>query len=87
VPLLHDHFLAALPRGHSRAEPAGQPLDLGELATEPWVWIPRGISPGYHDEVVAACRRAGFSPDARHQATTIATQLDMVATVSAALRP
>jgi DNA-binding transcriptional LysR family regulator len=79
VPLLHDHFLAALPRDHSRAEPAGQPLDLGELATEPWVWIPRDISPGYHDEVVAACRRAGFSPDARHQATTIATQLDMVA--------
>jgi DNA-binding transcriptional LysR family regulator len=49
------------------------------LATEPWVWIPRDISPGYHDEVVTACRQAGFSPDARHQATTIDTQLAMVA--------
>jgi DNA-binding transcriptional LysR family regulator len=79
VPLRHDHFFAALPPGHPHAEPADEPLDLGELATEAWVWIPRDISPGYHDEVVTACRRAGFSPDARHQATTIATQLAMVA--------
>ena len=33
---------------------------------------------GYHDEVVTACRHAGFSPDARHQANSIATQLAMV---------
>jgi DNA-binding transcriptional LysR family regulator len=79
VPLRHDHFVAAVPLGHPHAEPADEPLDLAELATDPWVWIPRDISPGYHDEVVTACRRAGFSPDAGHQATTIATQLAMVA--------
>jgi DNA-binding transcriptional LysR family regulator len=64
----------------ARPEKGGveEPLDLGELATEPWVWIPRDIAPGYHDEVVAACRQAGFSPDARHQANSIATQLAMV---------
>jgi DNA-binding transcriptional LysR family regulator len=62
----HDHFVA------------DEPLDLAELATEPWVWTPRDIAPGYHDEVVAACRRAGFSPDASHQANSIATQPAMV---------
>lgn len=80
VPLRHDHFVAALPLDHPHATaPAGEPLDLRELATEPWVWTPRDLAPGYHDEVVAACRRAGFSPDARHQANSIATQLAMVA--------
>jgi DNA-binding transcriptional LysR family regulator len=79
IPLRHDHFVAAVPLDHPQAAPAGEPLDLAELATEPWVWIPRDISPSYHDEVVAACRRAGFSPDARHQATIVATQLAMVA--------
>jgi DNA-binding transcriptional LysR family regulator len=79
VPLRHDHFVAALPLGHLHASsPAEETLDLAELATEPWVWIPRDISPGYHDEVVTACRQAGFSPDARHQANSIATQLAMV---------
>jgi DNA-binding transcriptional LysR family regulator len=79
VPLRHDQFVAALPLDHPRATgPADDPLDLGELATEPFVWIAREISPGYHDEVVTACRRAGFSPDASHQANSIATQLAMV---------
>ena len=79
VPLRHDQFVAVLPLGHHHATGSDDdPLDLDELATEPWVWIPRDISPGYHDEVVAACRRAGFSPDARHQANSIATQLAMV---------
>jgi DNA-binding transcriptional LysR family regulator len=79
VPLRHDHFVAALPLDHPHATSrADEVLNLRELATEPWVWIPRDISPGYHDEVVAACRQAGFSPDARHQANSIATQLAMV---------
>jgi DNA-binding transcriptional LysR family regulator len=67
-------------RKHAGAEKGAdeEPLDLSELASEPWVWIPRDIAPGYHDEVVAACRHAGFSPDARHQANSIATQLAMV---------
>ena len=80
VPLRHDHFVAALPLDHPHAgRPGDDPLDLAELAGEPWVWTPRDLAPGYHDEVVAACRLAGFSPDARHQANSIATQLAMVA--------
>ena len=83
VPLRHDQFVAALPLGHPHAaapaDEPDEPLDLADLAAEPWVWIPREISPGYHDEVVAACRRVDLSPEAEHQANSIATQLAMVA--------
>ncbi len=68
---------ARITRGKKTIAAAGVPFELPPAA-EPWVWIPREISPGYHDEVVTACRRAGFSPDARHQANSIATQLAMV---------
>jgi DNA-binding transcriptional LysR family regulator len=78
VPLRRDDFAAVLPLDHRHASGAADPLDLSDLATDAWVWIPRDISPSYHDEVVTACRRAGFSPDARHQANSIATQLAMV---------
>jgi hypothetical protein len=42
------------------------------------VWLPRHISPDYHDELVAACRQAGFSPDPQHYANSIHSQLAMV---------
>jgi len=79
APLRHGHFAAVLPLDHPHAvSPADDRLDLGELATQPWVWIPRDISPGYTTKSSPACRQAGFSPDARHQANSIATQLAMV---------
>ncbi|WP_430787778.1 LysR family transcriptional regulator [Actinoplanes sp. G11-F43] len=77
VPLHRDTFVAALPLDHPHAT-GNDDLDLAGLAADPWVWIPREVAAGYHDEVVTACRRAGFSPDARHQANSIATQLAMV---------
>nr|WP_244250910.1 LysR substrate-binding domain-containing protein [Arthrobacter crystallopoietes] len=36
------------------------------------------MSPDYHDELVAACRLAGFSPEAQHYANSIHSQLAMV---------
>ncbi|HWS36116.1 MAG TPA: LysR substrate-binding domain-containing protein [Actinoplanes sp.] len=78
VPLHEDAFVAVLPLNHRHASGSGD-LDLAELSGDPWVWIPREFAAGYHDEVVTACRRAGFSPDARHRANSIATQLAMVA--------
>jgi DNA-binding transcriptional LysR family regulator len=38
---------------------------------------PHGLT-GYHDQLMATCRRAGFSPDVRHRANSILTQLAMV---------
>jgi len=78
-PLRRDHLVAVVPTAHRlAATPAVRPIDLTELADDPWVWLPREVSPGYHDELVAACRAAGFSPDARHSATSIDSQLAMV---------
>jgi DNA-binding transcriptional LysR family regulator len=77
TPLLADEFVAALPAAHPLAT-APSALDLAELATEPWVWLPRQISPDYHDAMAAACRRAGFSPIATHWARSITSQLALV---------
>ncbi|HVH24102.1 MAG TPA: LysR family substrate-binding domain-containing protein, partial [Pseudonocardia sp.] len=55
-----------------------RPVDLARFADEPWVWLAREASPDYHDQLMATCRRAGFSPDVRHLAHSILTQLAMV---------
>lgn len=78
VTLLEDRFVAVLPPTHLLAEEAA-PLDLADLADDTWVWLPREISPDYHDAMAAACRRAGFSPVASHWARSVSSQLAMVA--------
>jgi DNA-binding transcriptional LysR family regulator len=77
VPLRRDRFVLALPRTHEMAQAKG-PVDLARFRDESWVWLPRAISPDYHDEMVAACRHAGFSPNAKHFANSIQSQLAMV---------
>ena len=77
VPLRRDHFVVAMPGDHALAGGEG-PVSLTDFRDEPWVWLPRHISPDYHDELVAACRQAGFSPEAQHYANSIHSQLAMV---------
>jgi DNA-binding transcriptional LysR family regulator len=78
-PWRHDEFVIALPSGHPLAAGAPSPVQLGRFADEPWVWLRREASPDYHDQLMATCRRAGFSPDIRHLANSIYTQLAMTA--------
>ncbi len=75
--LRRDHLVAALP--NNRNYSTGEPVELSALGDELWVWIPRAVSPGYHDELVTACRQSGFSPRVHHHATSIYSQLAMVA--------
>ena len=77
-PWRQDSFTIALPAGHPAATTTG-PADLARFADEPWVWLRRDISPDYHDQLMATCHNAGFTPDMRHIANSIATQLAMVA--------
>lgn len=77
VPLRRDHFVVAMPEDHRLAGGEG-PVSLAELRDESWVWLRRPVSPDYHDELVAACRQAGFSPEAQHYANSINSQLAMV---------
>ncbi|MGW6910029.1 LysR family transcriptional regulator [Streptomyces sp. NPDC054940] len=77
-PWRHDQFVIALPAQHPLAGDTADPVDLARFADEPWVWLRREASPDYHDHLMATCRRAGFTPDARHIANSILTQLAMV---------
>jgi DNA-binding transcriptional LysR family regulator len=78
-PWRHDEFVIALPPGHLLAADAAVPVPLARFADEPWVWLRREASPDYHDQLMATCRRAGFSPVVRHLASSIFTQLAMTA--------
>lgn len=77
VILRTERFALALPAAWQDAVTG--PHDLAAAADLPWIWLPRHISPDYHDQVVACCRAAGFAPEARHAAHSITSQLAMVA--------
>jgi DNA-binding transcriptional LysR family regulator len=77
VSLRREPFVLAVPA--SWAPATDEPWDLASAAELPWIWLPRTISPDYHDQVVACCRTAGFAPDARHLARSVNSQLAMVA--------
>ena len=77
VTLRTEPFVLAVPA--SWAPASDEPWDLAATAELRWIWLPRSISPDYHDQVVACCRAAGFAPDARHIARSISSQLAMVA--------
>ena len=76
--LYADRFAAALPLHHSASDATG-PLDLADLAGDPWVWLHRQISPDYHDAMATMCRAAGFSPVPAHWARSVTSQIAMVA--------
>jgi len=75
----HDEFVIALPPDHPLSTDALSPIQLASFADEPWVWLRREASPDYHDQLMATCRSAGFSPSIRHLANSILTQLAMAA--------
>jgi DNA-binding transcriptional LysR family regulator len=77
VTLRQEEFVLAVPADWATG--ADGAWDLASTAGLPWIWLPRSISPDYHDQVVASCRAAGFAPDARHVARSITSQLAMVA--------
>lgn len=74
VPEGWDGFEEAMPERGSR-EAA---VDLADFRDAAWVWLPRAISPDYHDELASACRDAGFTPEAVHIAHSIHSQLALV---------
>ena len=77
--LLREPMIAALPSNHPAArEGRCKPLALKKLADDPFVLIgPPGT--GLHDETIAACRDAGFSPGIAQLAPRITSTLGLVA--------
>ena len=78
-PWRRDSFVIALPADHPATDETPGAVNLARFAEEPWVWLRRDASPDYHDQLMATCHQAGFSPDVQHVANSIATQLAMVA--------
>jgi DNA-binding transcriptional LysR family regulator len=55
-----DPLVLALPRGHRLASRTR--LAMSDLSTEGFVLFPRTVAPPLHDDVIARCRAARFSP-------------------------
>lgn len=75
--ILHEPIIVALPASHPLAAAAVVPL--AALRAEPLVLIPRHVSPGLHDQILSACRGAGFSPHVRQEANQMQTIVGLVA--------
>jgi DNA-binding transcriptional LysR family regulator len=54
-----DPIVAILPRDHPAAP---GPVDLRDLANDPFVLSAREVSPAVFDKVIELCSEAGFSP-------------------------
>jgi len=75
--LLEEEFVLAVPAAWHLDQ--AEPTELAAAAAMPWIWLPRHISPDYHDQVVTCCRTNGFAPIVTNTAHSIVSQLAMVA--------
>jgi DNA-binding transcriptional LysR family regulator len=78
APLVHDTLIAALPAGADQARGRG-PIRLAALADEPFILFPRRVGSSLYDEIVGACRRAGFAPRIEQEAIQMQTIVSLVA--------
>lgn len=77
-PLLEEPMVAALPTGHALLRTGGA-LPLAALAGETFILYRRPVGPGLHDAIIAACDRAGFSPQIGQEAPRMLSTLSLVA--------
>lgn len=76
-PIVREAVRLALPRTHRLA--VKRRIVLGDLCDEDFVWIPRSVSPVFHDRVVAACQKAGFTPRVVQEGSSDTAILSLVA--------
>lgn len=73
---MSEALLCCLPVDHKLAK--RRRIDLRQLSDEPFILFPRTVSPHYHDQIIATCVEAGFSPQIRHEARLWQTVVTMV---------
>ena len=73
---LADPFCLAIPKGHALRGKGS--VDLRAAASATFVGYRRYSGPAYYDQVIGLCVEAGFSPDIRHEASTLFGVLDLV---------
>ena len=75
--LFDEGMVVALPEGHPLSHQASLPL--AALANESFVLFPRPVGSGLYDEIIAACRRARFSPRIGHEIQQVTSIANLVA--------
>jgi DNA-binding transcriptional LysR family regulator len=78
--ILEEPMIAALLAGSPLAAgSAKRPLSLASLAGETFILYRRPLGPGLHDAIIAACQRAGYSPNIGQEAPRMLATLSLVA--------
>ncbi|PKA39516.1 LysR family transcriptional regulator [Rhizobium sullae] len=74
--ILHEPMLLALPDWHPLA--AAGTINPSDLSAQKWIGVVNKESPLKHDNFIAACAMAGFSPDVAMEATEPLAALELV---------
>ncbi|MDD5350925.1 MAG: LysR substrate-binding domain-containing protein, partial [Chthoniobacteraceae bacterium] len=75
--LLRERLALALPADHPAA--AEREVHLKDFLDEPLVLFPRAQGPALYDQIIAACRQAGFTPRVTQIANEMQSILGLVA--------
>ncbi|HEY9856114.1 MAG TPA: LysR substrate-binding domain-containing protein [Stenomitos sp.] len=75
--VLREPLVVAMADSHRLA--GRGPVDLAQLAADPWILIPAQIYPGFHAQILRLCRTAGFTPRVAQEAFLIQTIVGLVA--------
>jgi DNA-binding transcriptional LysR family regulator len=70
-------MMVALPTGHLAAKQ--KEVDLASLKDDSFVLLSRPIGSTFYDDIVSACRRAGFEPVIGQLAPQMASVINLVA--------
>jgi DNA-binding transcriptional LysR family regulator len=75
-PIVKDHLVVVLPIDHPLTK--RDRIAIADLADESLVLSPRRVSPAYFDQIVSACREAGFSPRVVFEVRSVVSQIAFV---------
>jgi DNA-binding transcriptional LysR family regulator len=75
--LLHEELLVVLPVGHGLIGDGA--VDLKDLAQERFILVRRPGAPGIYENVIHACRAAGFEPHIAAEVPHMLTNINLVA--------
>ena len=74
--LLREPLVAALPASHLLA--AATAIALVDLRAEPFILFPRTVGTGLFNDILAACRAAGFDPNIVQEAPQFTSIIGLV---------
>lgn len=74
--VLKEPYMVALPGSHPLSKRAK--IKVHMLANEHFIISPRSQGPGYYDQIINMCHRAGFSPHIAQEAKQFQTTLSLV---------